>query len=111
MLKVLILQQLNNLADEKTELMIRDRLTYQRFLSIKCGDRIPDAKTIWTFRNALKTLTIHDKLFAEFTRQLNELGYSAKQGQLIDATFIEAPRQRNTREENAQIKAGETPET
>ena len=110
MLQILILQQLNNLADEKTEFMIRDRLTYQRFLSIKCGDRIPDAKTIWVFRNTMMALGLYVSLFDEFNRQLAELGYSAKQGQLIDATFIEAPRQRNTREENAQIKAGETPE-
>lgn len=110
MLQILILQQLNNLADEKTEFMIRDRLTYQRFLSIKCGDRIPDAKTIWGFSNTMMALGLYVPLFDEFNQQLAELGYSAKQGQLIDATFIEAPRQRNTREENAQIKACETPE-
>lgn len=62
MLKILILQQLNNLSDDKTEFMIRDRLTYQRFLAIEPGDRIPDAKTIWVFRNTLKTLKLHDKL-------------------------------------------------
>lgn len=110
MLKILILQQLNNLSDDKMEYMIRDRLSFQRFLAIEPGERIPDAKTIWVFKDAVRKLNLHDALFAEFNHQLDCLGYSAKGGQLVDSTFVEAPRQRNSREDNATIKAGEIPE-
>ena len=34
----------------------------------------------------------------------------AREGSIVDASFVDAPRQRNTREQNAQIKAGERPE-
>ena len=32
-----------------------------------------------------------------------------REGRIIDATFVEVPRQRNRRAENAQIKAGQVP--
>jgi len=81
-----------------------------RFLGLQLEDRVPDAKTVWLFRERLKGLNLVDVLFARFHRQLAEEGYVARAGQMIDATFVEAPRQRNTREENVQIKAGEVPE-
>ena len=55
-------------------------------------------------------MNLVDVLFAGFHQQLATQGYVARAGQMIDATFVEVPRQRNTREENAQIKAGEIPE-
>ena len=81
-----------------------------RFLGLQLEDRVPDAKTVWLFRERLKGLSLVDVLFARFHQQLAEEGYVARAGQMIDATFVEVPRQRNTREENAQIKAGEVPE-
>ncbi len=41
---------------------------------------------------------------------LSERGYQAKAGQMVDASIVPVPRQRNTREENAAIKGGELPE-
>jgi DNA-binding NtrC family response regulator len=58
----------------------------------------------------LKALGLVEVLFARFDEQLAQRGYVAKAGQMIDATFVEAPRQRNSREDNAKIKAGERPE-
>jgi IS5 family transposase len=81
-----------------------------RFLGLQLEDRVPDAKTVWLFREWLKSLNLVDVLFAGFHQQLAEKGYAARAGQMIDATFVEVPRQRNTRAENAQIKAGEVPE-
>ena len=81
-----------------------------RFLGLQLEDRVPDAKTVWLFREQLKGLNLVDVLFARFHQQLAEEGYVARAGQMIDATFVEVPRQRNTREENVQIKAGEVPE-
>jgi IS5 family transposase len=50
------------------------------------------------------------RLFQEFDAFLEEKGFSARKGQIIDASIVEAPRQRNSRDENRQIKAGQTPE-
>ncbi len=109
MFKVLVLQQLHNLSDERIEYQICDRLSFMRFLGLQIEDRVPDAKTVWLFRERLKELELVDVLFARFHEQLTARGYVARAGQMIDATFVEVPRQRNTREENAQIKAGKTP--
>jgi IS5 family transposase len=109
MFKVLVLQQLHNLSDDRIEYQIRDRLSFMRFLGLQLEDRVPDAKTVWLFRERLKHAGLIDVLFARFHEQLAARGFVAKSGQMIDATFVEVPRQRNTREENDQIKAGETP--
>jgi IS5 family transposase len=81
-----------------------------RFLGLDFKQGVPDSKTIWLFREHLKTLNLTEILFAEFHQQLASLGYVAREGQMIDATFVEVPKQRNTREENKQIKAGELPD-
>lgn len=109
MFKVLVLQQLHNLSDDRIEYQIRDRLSFMRFLGLQLEDRVPDAKTVWLFREQLKNKGLVTALFARFHEQLAKQGYVAKSGQMIDATFIEVPRQRNTREENDQIKVDETP--
>jgi IS5 family transposase len=110
MFKMLVLQHLYNLADEGIEYQVRDRLSFMRFLGLQLEDRVPDAKTVWLFRERLKDLKLVEGLFDRFHEQLAAHGYVARAGQMIDATFVEAPRQRNNREENAQIKAGTPPE-
>ena len=110
MFKILVLQQLHNLSDERIEYQIRDRLSFMRFLGLQMQNRVPDAKTVWLFRERLKELNLVEVLFAKFHEQLASRGYVARAGQMIDATFVEVPRQRNTREENAVIKAGKPPE-
>ena len=109
MFKVLVLQQLNNLSDDRIEYQIRDRLSFMRFLGLELEDRVPDAKTVWSFREQLKVLNLVDELFARFHEQLAGHGYVARSGQMVDATFVEVPRQRNKREENALIKEGAVP--
>lgn len=106
MFKVLILQSLYNLADGQTEFQIRDRFTFLRFLGLTPESRIPDEKTIWLFRETLKARAVYDKLFEAFGRYLENQGLAAKRGTVIDARLIEVPKQRNTRSENATIKAG-----
>lgn len=109
MFKILVLQTMYGLSDEQTQFHILDRLTFKRFLGLRPEDAIPDQKTIWLFRETLTQAGVIKKLFDLFGRQLNEAGYSAQKGQIIDASFMEVPRQRNTRDENEQIKNGETP--
>jgi len=110
MFKVLVLESLYNLSDEKIEFQIRDRISFMRFLDLSLGDAVPDEKTIWLFREQLTEAGLIKRLFEEFDTFLQEKGFSARKGQIIDASIVEAPRQRNSREENRQIKEGQTPE-
>ncbi|NWG93458.1 MAG: IS5 family transposase [Parvularculaceae bacterium] len=108
MFKVLILQALNDLSDERAEFLITDRLSYMRFLGLALGDKAPDRNTIWTFREALKKAGAIDDLFAAFDRAITHSGYRATHGQIVDASLIAAPKQRLTQEEKAAIKAGKS---
>jgi IS5 family transposase len=110
MFKILVLQHLHHLSGDGIEYQIRDRFSFMRFLGLQLEDRVPDSKTVWTFREALKGLNLVDVLFARFHEQLAEQGYVARAGQMIHATFVEVPKQRNTRAENALIKEGQVPE-
>ena len=110
MFKILILQRVYNLSDEQTEYQINDRMSFMRFLGLGLEDNVPDAKTIWLFRDNLTKAEVAKKLFDTFTAQMEEANLITHTGTIVDATFMDAPRQRNNREENAAIKAGETPE-
>ncbi len=111
MFKILILQRYYNLSDEQTEFQIRDRLSFMDFLGLRIGDRIPDAKTIWLFKERLSESNLAQILFDTFTQKLIKNGIVAKEGSIVDATFVTVPKQRNTREENSQIKKGKTPQS
>ncbi|MCL1885365.1 MAG: IS5 family transposase [Dehalococcoidia bacterium] len=106
MFKILLLQQWYNMADDKTEYLINDRLSFQRFLGLSLGDKVPDAKTIWLFRENLKKSGVYNELFALFTGQMQAKGVITRNGSIVDASFVDAPKQRSTREENRQIKSG-----
>jgi len=110
MFKILILQRLYNLSDNQMQFQIMDRLSFMRFLDLGLKDRIPDEKTIWLFRDTLTKSKKIETLFNDFNATLYEGGLIAKSGNMIDASFIEAPKQRNSREENKKVKKGETPE-
>jgi len=110
MFKILILQSLYNLSDEATEYQVLDRLSFMRFLGLRLGSRVPDAKTIWLFREQLTEAGLAGELFRQFETVLEENGFAAKKGRIIDASIVQAPKQRNSREENAQIKEGEIPQ-
>ena len=111
MFKGLVLQHLYGLSDAELEYQIRDRFTFMRFLDLTPEDRIPDANTFWDFREALIQAGVIKQLFHDFECYLVAQGVMAQKGQIIDASFVEAPRQRNSREENAQIKQGEVPDS
>ena len=92
MFKTLILQSLYNLSDEAMEYQVRDRLSFMRFLDLAIEDCVPDARTIWFFREHLKELKLVEKLFAGFGRYLAESGFEAKKGQIIDTSIVAAPK-------------------
>lgn len=108
MFKVLILQSLYTLSDEQTEFQIRDRLSFQRFLGIGIGDPVPDATTVWLFREHLTKAGAVEKLFQLFDSRLEEAGYLAMSGQILDASVVRAPRQHLNDEEKAAIKDGKS---
>jgi transposase, IS5 family len=110
MFKILILQRLYNLSDAQMEFQILDRLSFQRFLGQGLQGSVPDEKTIWLFREVLSKRGIIEKLFALYRVHLEKLGLLENNGSIVDASFVEVPRQRNSREENQSIKEGKIPE-
>lgn len=110
MFKMLVLASLYNLSDDKVEFFAQDRLTFRRFLGIGMEGRVPDAKTVWVYGDMLARSGKMEELFHQFNTYLERQGYKAQGGQILDASIVQVPRNRNTREENAAIKKGEVPE-
>lgn len=110
MFKILVLQKYYNLSDEQAEYQITDRISFMRFLKLGLNDKVPDAKTIWHFRNILAQQRVDKELFDLFDKMLEEQRMIAHQGSIIDATFADVPRQHNTPDENKTIKEGQVPE-
>jgi transposase, IS5 family len=105
---VLVLAAQNNVGDVRMEYLIRDRLSWLRFLGFDLGAATPDANTIRMFRERLTAAGALDALFTEFDRQLKERGYLPMGGQIVDATLVAAPKQRNTQAEKAAVKEGKS---
>jgi len=110
MFKVLVLQHHYNLSDQQTEYQIEDRRSFRRFIGLNKDTRSPDEKTIHLFREKLTTKSLVTPLFALLAKQIEEAGFIARKGQLIDASIIPAPIQRNSRKDNETIKEGEQPD-
>ena len=109
MFRVLVLQTLYTLSDDQTEYQLRDRLSFMRFIGLALHQPVPDAKTIWLYREQLVRAGALQRLFAHFDRVLREKGYLAMGGQIVDATIIEARRPRLTEAEKETIKGGGVP--
>ena len=110
MFEILVIQAQNNLSDERAEFIINDRLSFMRFLGLSLGDRVPDATPIWLFRERLVKAGAIKRLFDRFDQAVRDAGYIAMAGQIVDASLVAAPKQCNTEEEKAEIKAGRIPE-
>ncbi|MGH6890805.1 MAG: IS5 family transposase [Dongiaceae bacterium] len=108
MFKALILAAQNNVSDARMEYLIRDRLSWLRFLGFDLGQPTPDENTIRLFRERLTRSGALRVLFAAFDQQLRQGGYLAMGGQIVDATLVSAPRQHNTADEKDAIKAGKS---
>ena len=105
------MQSLYNLSDDQLEYQIVDRSSFKRFLGLKKSDKVPDSKTFWVFREQLIENDVIITLFKTFNEILDSAGVFANEGKMVDASFVEAPRQRNNREENKHIKqTGTAPE-
>ena len=109
MFKTLVVQRFYNLSDAQTDYQVSDRLSFQQFIGWPLADKPPDANTLWDFREALLAADAFTQLCDLFGQQLQARGLLAQPGKLVDASFVDVPRQRNTREENAPLKRGATP--
>ena len=103
MFKVIFLQRYYGLGDKQIQYQIIDRTSFRQFLGIHTVDEIPDEKTVWHVKNILSKAGTFDALFDKFRSYLDSKGLSFNEGKIIDASFVEAPRQRNTREENSDM--------
>ncbi len=110
MFKILILQRYYNISDDATEYAILDRLSFMRFLGLGINDPVPDAKTVWLFRDKITDGGMIEKLFRLLDKQLDSDGIIVHKGKLVDASIVEVPVQRNSREENKELKEGNIPE-
>ncbi len=110
-IKSIFIKKLFNLSNEQAEFQITDRHSFQRFIGIDANASAPDFTTIWKRENRLSELGLIDRMFDRFDNFLAEQGFQAKGGAIIDATIVEVPKQRNTRDENKQIKSGKTPKS
>ena len=106
MFKIMILQRYYGLGDTQIEYQILDRLSFKKFLGLESGDKVPDEKTVWLFRENLTKSGLVKEIFEQFRQYLETEGLIMNEGKMIDASFTVAPRQRNTREENKMIKEG-----
>ncbi len=107
MFKIMILQRYYGLGDKQVEFQIIDRTSFKKFLGLESGDKVPDEKTVWAFRENLTKSGVVELLFSQFVEFLENKNLIFNEGKLVDASFTVAPRQRNTREENEKIKKGE----
>ena len=106
MFKIMILQRYYGLGDTQIEYQILDRLSFKKFLGLESGDKVPDEKTVWLFRENLTKSGLVKEIFEQFRQYLETEGLIMNEGKMVDASFTVAPRQRNTREENKMIKEG-----
>lgn len=110
MFKILILQRLYNLSDDQTEFQINDRMSFQRFLGLTLSDTVPDAKTIWLFRDNLVKADVIEVLFELFHHHLESQGLITHTGSIVDASFVKVPIRRDGKGEKETIQSGERPE-
>jgi transposase, IS5 family len=109
MFRILVLQTLYTLSDDQTEYQLRDRLSFMRFVGLALHEAVPDAKTIWLYREQLTRTGALARAFERFDTMLRERGYLAMGGQIVDATVIEARRPRLNADEKTTVRGGGTP--
>ena len=109
MFKILLVGLKTGCSDEKLEFLLTDSLSLKRFLHLPMDAPAPDRTTIARYRSELDASGVRD-VFELFHDQLEAKGYEAKDGQMLDSTFVLVPIQRNTREENQTIKEDAVPE-
>lgn len=91
MLKIVFLQKCFGLSDPMAEEMLRDRISFRRFVGLSFDDKTPDHSTLSVFRRRLREGGHAASLFDETLAILAGKGLVMQTGTLIDASIIEAP--------------------
>lgn len=87
MLKVMMLQKWFNLSDPAMEGVLRDRISFRRFVGIGLGDEVIDETTMVRFRSRLREQGLTTTLFDAVVTHLREAGLIVNEGTLVDATI------------------------
>ena len=95
MLRIYFMQQWFNLSDPGMEDALYDMESLRRFAGIELGaDEVPDETTILNFRHLLERHQLTQKLFQQVNHHLAQRGLLMREGTIVDATIITAPRSR-----------------
>ena len=111
MLKCLMLAKWNNLSDPGLEESLKDRISFRKFVGLSFTDKTPDETTFVRFRDRLRQAGIHDRVFDAVVKHIESQGLLVREGTMVDATIIEAPRGRprpdgtTTRDQDASFTA------
>lgn len=107
-LKLYLIQNLYNLADEATVAEVTDSRAFPDFCGVESSNQIPDGDTLGRFRNLLVKNELQEKLFAQVVEQLTSRGLVLKKGTIVDSTIIAAPTSTKNRERKRESDAHQT---
>jgi transposase, IS5 family len=100
MLKIVLLQKWFNLSDPQAEEQLNDRMSFRRFVGLRGDELSPDETTIVKFRDRLREADLDRTLFDLVNRSIAQRGLLVKEGTLVDALILEAPKGRKTGEKD-----------
>ena len=113
MLRIFILQNLYDLADEKAVAEVIDSRAFSEFCGVDSSNQVPNGDTLGRFRNLLIQNGIQEQLFGQVVELLAQRGLILKKGTIVDSTIIEAPSSTKNKEKKRdpdahQAKKGNT---
>lgn len=111
MVRLLFIQSLYNLSDEDCEYQVLDRMSFQHFCRLDGALHIPDARTLWSFKQRLVQGGLGGRaIFDEVSQQLQRHGYIPRGGQIVDASIVQAPITQANKDEREALNDGRAPE-
>lgn len=111
MVRLVFIQSLYNLSDEDCEYQVLDRMSFQHFCRLAGELHIPDARTLWRFKQQLAQGGLGGRaIFDAVSQQLQAHGYIPRGGQIVDASIVQAPVTHTKTDEREALNAGQTPE-
>jgi transposase, IS5 family len=111
MVRLLFIQSLYNLSDEDCEYQVLDRMSFQHFCRLDGALHIPDARTLWSFKQRLAQGGLGGRaIFDAVSQQLQRHGYIPRGGQIVDASIVQAPITQANKDEREALNDGRAPE-
>jgi IS5 family transposase len=98
--KGLLIGEIYNLSDAQLEYQITDRASFSRFCGLNLGSASPDANSFWLLREKLKETGAYEELFETLNKELAKTGLEYSKCAIVDATFVDAPRNRNIKKDD-----------